>query len=354
VPSLTCFKSIAFPAKFLCVAALVIALNAGCATYAAAATILKFGYNLSASSQQGEAEKVFAAEIAAHTGGRYVIENYPNAMLGGSIAMMKDVQLGALDLAFIAGAALSNLSPETGVFNIPFLFRNADEARAVLDGPIGNDYLRKLDQTGLYALAWCENGVRHVTNSKKPIRTPDDFIGLKLRLPQSEVMTTGFKALGADVQKIPFNQTYNALRSGSVDGEENPIGTILSGKFYEVQTYLTLTGHIYDPGVILMSKDAFEALSDADKQVFIEAAKSAARESRKVASELDKTGVAALKAHGMSVIEGIDKDAFAKRISAASLAFEQQFGPEVVERIKKAAAQADTMAIKAELGQVSP
>lgn len=191
----------------------------------ATAKTLRFGYILSPSSQLGEGEKVFAAAIAARTAGRYTIENYPNAMLGGEVAMMKDVELGALDMAFITGAPLSKVLPASGVFNIPFLFHDAEEARAVLDGPIGDDYLKKFATVGVVALAWGENGMRHITNSKRPIEAPADLEGLKLRLPQSDVMTEGFKALGADVRQTPFPQVYGALRSGSVDGEENPIAT---------------------------------------------------------------------------------------------------------------------------------
>ena len=199
----------------------------------------------------------------------------------------------------------------------------------------------KFNRTGLYALAWGENGMRHITNSKRPIRTPEDLAGLKLRLPQSDVMTAGFKALGADVQQIPFPRVYGALRGGGIDAEENPIATILSTKFYEVQTYLTLTGHVYDPAVIIMSADAFDALSDADRLAFKEAAKLAGQQSRKIASEVERTGVAALKLNGMSVIENVDKLAFAERVSNAAPAFEKEFGRDVIEKIKNAAATAN-------------
>jgi TRAP-type transport system periplasmic protein len=345
------FKSFPSPAQVFRAALLAMAFCAGCTGHAAAAKILKFGYILSPGSQLGEGEKVFAAEVAARTGGRYVIEDYPNAMLGGEVAMMNDVRLGALDLAFITGAPLPKILPEAGVFNIPFLFRDADEARAVLDGPIGEDYLKKFDKLGVSALAWGENGMRHITNSKHPIRTPEDLDGLKLRLPQSDVMTAGFKALGADVQQIPFPQVYGALRGGSVDAEENPIATIISTRFYEVQTYLTLTGHVYDPAIIMMSEDAYNTLSDADKLAFKEAAKLAAAQSRKVASEMEKTGVAALKADGMAVIEVVDKAQFAKRVSEASVSFEKEFGRDVIERIKSAATAASGQTGKTEPNQ---
>lgn len=348
--SLARYKSRLFPAGLFCAAALA-AIGIGCVGHAAAPKILKFGYILSPSSQLGKGEQVFAAEVTARTGGRYIIENYPDSMLGGEIAMIDDVKLGALDLAFITGAPLSKLLPEAGVFNIPFLFRDAEQARSVLDGPIGESFLQKLDQTGLTALAWGENGMRHITNSKRPVRTPDDLAGLRLRLPQSDVMTAGFTALGAEVEQIPFPDVYSALRSGRVDAEENPIATILSAKFFEVQTYLTLTGHIYDPAVIMISNDAFAALSDADKRIFEEAAKLAAKESRDVNSEAERTGVTALKAKGMDVIEVVDKTAFANRVSVASPAFEKEFGRDLIERIKNAAVAASPQTAKIPIGQ---
>ncbi len=303
----------------------------------ASSKILRFGYILPPASQLGAGEKVFAAEVAARTGGRYTIEDYPNAMLGGEVAMMNDVQLGALDLAFITGAQLPNLLPEAGVFNIPFLFRNAQEARSVLNGPIGVEYLEKLDKTGLVALAWGENGMHHLTNSRLPIHAPDDIAGLRLGLPQSDVMEAGFDALHAKVVRIPFPQLYGALRSGQVDAQENPVATILAGKFYEVQTYLTLTGHAYDPAVIIMSADAYAALSDSDKSAFAEAARAAAQASRKLASESEKTGIAALRANGMTVIESVDRSAFAEEVAKASPIFDRKFGHEVIQRIRHAA-----------------
>src|ERR1700693_3762087 len=234
---------------------------------------LKLGYILSAHSQLGAGAAVFADEIAKRTEGRYRIEQYPNSALGGELEMLKAVQLGTVDLAFITGAPLPNYMPDIGVFNIPFLFRDLTHAHAALDGPIGQSYLAKFREKGLVALAWGENGMRHITNSKREIRSPEDLKGLKLRLPQSEVMLVGFKALGADASPLPFPQLYGALQSGQFDGQENPIAPIQSSKFNQVQKYLTLTGHVYDPAILFMSIDDFDALSAEDKQSFIEAAK---------------------------------------------------------------------------------
>src|SRR5580704_595955 len=255
---------------------------------------LKLGYILSAHSQLGAGAAVFADEIAKRTEGRYRVEQYPNSALGGEVEMLKAVQLGTVDLAFITGAPLPNFMPDIGVFNIPFLFRDVAHAHAVLDGPIGQSYLDKFREKGLVALAWGENGMRHITNSKHEIRSPEDLKGLKLRLPQSDVMLAGFKALGADVKPLAFPQLYGALQSDQFDGQENPIATIQSSKFYQVQKYLTLTGHVYDPAILFISIDDFDELSDDDKRSFRAAAKLAGDASRQFAAAAEAKGVTEL------------------------------------------------------------
>jgi TRAP-type transport system periplasmic protein len=192
------------------------------------ARTLKIGYILSTDSQLGAGAKAFVDELEKRTKGLIKVEQFPNSALGGEVEMLKGVQLGTVDLAFITGAPLPNILPEVGAFNIPFLFRDAAHAHAALDGPLGQDYLQKFRTKDLVALAWGENGMRHITNSKRAVRTAEDLKGLKLRLPQSEVMLAGFKALGADVAPLAFPQLYGALQSGQFDGQENPIATILA------------------------------------------------------------------------------------------------------------------------------
>jgi tripartite ATP-independent transporter DctP family solute receptor len=296
---------------------------------------LKFGYILSPNSQLGAGGAVFADEIAKRTNGRYKIEQYPNSALGGEVEMLKSVQLGTVDLAFITGAPLPNFLPEVGVFNIPFLFRDLTHAHAVLDGPIGQSNLERFRGKELVALAWGENGMRHITNSKREIRTPEDLRGLKLRLPQSDVMLVGFKALGADVSPLPFPELYGALQSGRFDGQENPIATIQSSKFNQVQKYLTLTGHVYDPAIIFISVDIFEALSVEDKKAFVEAARLAGDASRKFAAAAEAKGVAELLQAGMKVVTKVDRTEFATAMAAANQEFDRRFGNILIEQIRQ-------------------
>jgi tripartite ATP-independent transporter DctP family solute receptor len=297
--------------------------------------VLKLGYILSTDSQLGDGGRVFADEIAKRTQGRYRVEQYPNSALGGELEMLKAVQLGTVDLAFITGAPLPNVLPDIGVFNIPFLFRDLAHAHAVLDGPIGQSYLEKFREKKLVALAWGENGMRHITNSKHEIRSPEDLKGLKLRLPQSDVMIAGFKALGADVSPLAFPQLYGALQSGQFDGQENPIATIQSSKFYQVQKYLTLTGHVYDPAILFISADDFDELSADDRRSFTEAAKLAGDASRQFAAAAEAKGVTELAQAGMQVIKDVDRSKFAAEMASATPDFDRRFGSELISKIRE-------------------
>jgi TRAP-type transport system periplasmic protein len=300
------------------------------------ARTLKIGYILSTDSQLGAGAKAFVDELEKRTKGLIKVEQFPNSALGGEVEMLKGVQLGTVDLAFITGAPLPNILPEVGAFNIPFLFRDAAHAHAALDGPLGQDYLQKFRTKDLVALAWGENGMRHITNSKRAVRTAEDLKGLKLRLPQSEVMLAGFKALGADVAPLAFPQLYGALQSGQFDGQENPIATILASKFAQVQKYLTVSGHVYDPAVIVMSVDAFEELDEGAKEAVFAAAKLGAQASRAYAAEAQAKGVAALAQAGMEVTAEIDKAKFAAAMAGAVPEFEKRFGVEVIGKLRNA------------------
>lgn len=298
---------------------------------------LRMGYLLPTESQLGAGAAAMAEEVSRRTGGRIVIQQFPDSVLGGEVEMLKGVQLGTIDLAFITGAPLPNILPDAGIFNIPFLFSSPAHAHAVLDGPTGDSYLRLLSGKNLVALAWGENGLRHITNSKRPIASPDDIRGLKLRLPQSPVMLIGFRALGADANPLPFPQVYGALQAGVFDGQENPIATITSAKFAQVQKFLTLSGHVYDPALIVMSSDANDDLSAEDRAIILAAAKTGARASRAFAAAAETTGVVALKQAGMQVLPSIDRARFSAAMASANPEFEKLFDRQRIEQIRHAA-----------------
>jgi tripartite ATP-independent transporter DctP family solute receptor len=284
-------------------------------------------------SQLGEGATVFADEVAKRTGGKITLEQMPNSTMGGELEMLKGLQQGTVDMAFITGAPLPNILPEAGVFNIPFIFRDLAHAHAVLDSPFGQAYLEKFKQKNVIALAWGENGMRHITNSKRPIQTPEDLKGLKLRLPQSDVMMIGFKAMGADVQTLAFPLVYNALQSGLFDGQENPIATILSSKFGQVQKYLTLSGHVYDPAVFLVSKDVWGDLTKAEQEILVKSAQLGAAASRRYAFEAQQKGVDFLRQQGVEIVDSVDRASFVAALQSAQPQYEKMFGRDVLEEI---------------------
>jgi tripartite ATP-independent transporter DctP family solute receptor len=298
---------------------------------------LRIGYILPRQSQLGAGATAFADEIGRRTGGRIAIQQFPDSSLGGDVELLKGLQLGSIDLAFVTGMGLPSVLPEAGVLNIPFLFKNIAQAHAVLDGPIGESFGARFAAKDLVMLGWGENGLRHMTNAKRPIAAPDDLKGLRMRVPQSEVLLAGFQALGVDAASLPFPQLFEALRAGKFDGQENPIATIQAAKFDQVQKFLTLSGHAYDPAVFLMSPDAHDELSAEDKALFVAAAKLGGISSRKFAADAEVAGVAALQQAGMTVQSSIDRARFASAMAAANPEFEKRFGRELIERIKQTA-----------------
>lgn len=301
---------------------------------AQAARTLRMGYLFAKDSQLGAGVTAMAAEVAKRTNGKINIQHFPDASLGGDVEMLKGVQLGSIDLAFVTGAGLPSILPETDVMHIPFLFRSTAHAHAAFDGAPGQAMLKRIASKDMVPLAWGENGMRHMTNSRHPIAGPDDLKGLKMRLPQSEVMVLGFQALGAQAAMLPFPQLYEALQRDQFDGEENPIATIQAAKFAKVQKYLTLSGHVYDPAIIVMSPDTYAELSAEDKAAFADAAKLGAKASRDFAAQAEKSGVSALQQDGMQVIAQVDRDAFVKAMEAAMPEYQKQFGKAAIEQFR--------------------
>ncbi|HUI96740.1 MAG TPA: DctP family TRAP transporter solute-binding subunit [Xanthobacteraceae bacterium] len=314
-------------------AAALLAVALG-APAAAQEHVLRIGFLFTKDSQLGAGAKRMAAEVAKQTGGRYRIEMYPNAAAGGEVEMIRDVQLGHLDIGFITNAPFSGIIPEMGIFDVAFLFRDAEHAHHTLDGPIGDEYLAKFKGYRMVGLAWGENGMRHITNSKRPIDRPEDLNGLKMRVPQSPVMIAAFKALGADAQPLAFPALYGALQTRQFDGEENPLAVIIATHFERVQKYLTLSGHVYSWAAIVMSPQAWEALSEEDQRIFVAAAKAGGAESRVAAAKAEAEGVDMLKKTGMQVVTSVDRAAFEKAAQPASAEAAKQFGEKTIERIR--------------------
>ena len=306
----------------------------GLAAPVQAQTVLKFGSAVSKDSHYGVASAVFCAEIEKNTSNRYKCQEFPNGSLGGEREMIEAVQLGTLDLVVTSSGPLGNFVPEVKIFDIPFLFRDYDHARKVLDGKIGQDILKKFESKGLVGLVWGENGFRHMTNSKRPIKTPDDAAGLKMRTMENKVHMEGYKAFGILPTPMSFTELFTALQQGTVDGQENPIPVILAAKFSQVQKYLSLTGHVYSPAPIIMNPGGFGKLSADDKKVFLAAAKSGAAAMRKRVNDDEARGLDILRKEGVEVTEKDDGASFRKAIAPAYAGYAKEFGADNIRAIQ--------------------
>ena len=303
-------------------------------SFAAGPMVLKMNISLARDSSYGVAVDTFAREVEQRTHGRYQVQNFYSGALGAERESIEALQLGTLDLTMTSTGPVPNFVPQIAILDIPFLFRDTAHARAVLDGPIGQAMLKDFEPKGIEALAWGENGFRNMTNNRHPIRTPADLDGLKMRTMENPVHIEAYRALGIIPTPMAFTEVFTALQQGTVDGQENPLSVIMAAKLYEVQKYLTLTGHVYSPALILMSKAKWDALSTADQQAFHEAAKAAVRANRERIDADEKKAVAFLRAHGMQVVEHVDKAAFQAALAPTYADFAKKFGQANIDRIR--------------------
>jgi len=297
-------------------------------------TTLKMNISVAQNSHYGVAIDTFAREVDKRTGGRYKIQNFYAGALGAERESIEGIQLGTLDLTMTSTGPVPNFVPEVAILDIPFLFRDYAHARAVLDGPIGQDLLTKFDAKGIKALAWGENGFRHMTNNRHPVNTPDDLKGLKMRTMENPIHIEAYRQFGILPTPMAFTEVFTALQQGTVDGQENPLSVITAAKFEQVQKYLSLTGHVYSPALILMSKAQWDKLSPADKQAFAEAAKEAVKANRARIDDDERRAVGDLRAKGMAVVDTLDKTKFQTALTPVYNDFSKRFGQENIDKIK--------------------
>jgi tripartite ATP-independent transporter DctP family solute receptor len=322
--------------KFLRSAALAATLGALALPASAQTTPVRMRISIAVpmNSIQGTAIETFAQEVDKRSNGRYKVQTFAGGSLGGEREATEAVQIGTLDLTFTSTGPIPNFVPDVKILDIPFLLRDSAHARAVLDGPIGQELLGKFEARGFKALAWGENGFRHMTNNKRPVNSPDDLKGLKIRTMENPIHIQAYKGFGLLPTPMAFPELFGALQQGVVDGQESPLPIITASKFDQVQKHLSLTGHVYSPCVFLMNKAAFDKLPAADQQIFIAAAQAGAKANRARVDAEEKTAVAELRSKGVQVVENIDKTRFQAALAPVYASFEKEFGKPALDRIR--------------------
>ena len=280
--------------------ALAVALAAVVASTGAFAQMkLTLGHNAAPGNPKHEASVRFAEIVKAKSGGRIDVQVSPSAQLGDDAAMVTALRTGAMDISANSQGAISAAVPEYAAFGMPFLFPSLPQAWKVLDGPVGKELADKSAEKGLVVLGYWDNGIRHMSNNKKPLTKPEDLKGMKMRTPPDAVTVDIMQALGAEAQQIKFSELYVALQQGVVDGQENPLMNVHSSKLYEVQKFISYTAHKYELTPFVMSKRTMDRLSEADRKIIREAAAEATQFNRKMSLEADQRLEADLKSKGI-------------------------------------------------------
>jgi len=245
----------------------------------------------------------FAELVAAKSGGKMKLNLFPGGVLGSDAASVSALQGGTIEIVVLNSGILASQVKDFAIYDFPFLFANAKEADAVVDGPFGQKLHAKLQEKGMVGLAYWELGFRQMTNSKRPLNKVEDIAGLKLRVIPNTINIDWVKALDGNPTPLAFTELYSALEQKAVDGQENPLSVILANKFFEVQKYLAITNHQYNPQSVIFSKKVWDTLNAAEKKVLQDAANEAAKYERQVSRDADAGTLDQLKKAGMQVSE---------------------------------------------------
>jgi tripartite ATP-independent transporter DctP family solute receptor len=270
----------------------------------------------------------FKEEVEKATDGKVTIEIHPNAELGGEREMIEAVQFGTLDMLFTSSGPVGNFASKSNAFDFPFLFRDKEHAYKVLDGELGDEVAAQLEGVGIKLLAWGENGFRNITNSRNPIIKPEDLEGIVIRTMENKVHLASFQAFGAEPTPMSFAELFTALQQKVVDAQENPLSVIVPNKFYEVQKYLTLSGHFYSPAPFLMSLDKFNSFSPELQKIIQDASIVARDYERDFIAKKNDEYIQTAKDNGMEIVtrEEYDYEAFLEAAQPVYKQYEAEYG----------------------------
>lgn len=294
--------------------------------------VLKLGHAVAPEHPYHLGAVKYSELVAQRTNNKVKIDVYPSTQLGNERDMVEGLQLGTIDLVVTSTGPLGGFVPKMFVVDLPFLFRDREHAYKVLDGPIGRDLLDAFSARGIKGLAFWENGFRQITNNVRPIERPEDLKGIKIRTMENKVHLASFKAFGASPTPMAWSEVYTALQQKTIDAQENPVAIIYHQKIFEVQKYLTLTGHFYSPTPLLMSLKAFDSLPKDTQKIMLDTAIECATYERNLLRDSEAKQISEVKAKGMQVTTP-NKKPFQDAAAPVYKEFEAQFGKETIDKI---------------------
>ncbi|RUT35099.1 TRAP transporter substrate-binding protein [Arsenicitalea aurantiaca] len=289
----------------------------------------------------GDGVRAMQACLDERTGGALKLNAFWGNALGGDLQATQSLRSGTLEMVITSSSPLVGIVPALGVFDLPFLFSNEQEADAILDGEFGDYIAGLLPEFGLVNLAYWENGFRNLTNSRGPVEKWEDFEGLKVRVMQNNIFLDTFANMGANATPMAFGEVFSALETRAIDAQENPFVTIDTSQFYEVQDYLSVTNHAYTPFMVLFSKPIWDTLSEDEQTAMSDCAVVGRDAQRAAGRALASESLARVREAGMQINE-ISPEEQARMVEKAQVVYErhaEEIGVEVVERMQAALAE---------------
>ena len=318
---------------------LMLFMLAACFGAAQAADKIRAAGNFAVEHSSSKAMEIFKSDLAKLTANQLQVDLFPAMQLGGAKENVDGVRAGTIFMTWVGTAFLSGVVPEMEAVSLPFVFKDRDAAFRAVDGNVGKLLDQRLGEKGFVSLGWMELGSRHATNSKRPIKTLDDFKGLKVRMQPNETHLATFRALGANPVAMDVKELYSALQQGVVDGQENPYSIILANRYFEVQKYVSDTGHFFDFINIVANKRQFEGMKPAYQKAIRQAMSSAIAAQRKTAREGDAAALAELRRQGMQFdpVSPALREAMRKATAGVVDNVKKRVGAPLVEAVLKEA-----------------
>lgn len=313
--------------------ALSVVMSAGLTFAASAETIIKVGHGAAEAFHMHRALLKFEELVEAGSNGEIDVQIFPSSQMGPDRELIEGVQTGVLEMAIPPSSFFAGWDPAFAVIELPYMYASKEIAFDVLDGDAGEAMLARVENQGLVGLGWLELGVRNVTNNVRPVATPEDLEGVKLRTMKVPAHVATFETLGANPTPMNFGEVYSALQQGVIDGQENPLAIITSQRFYEVQKYLSTTGHLFAVYMPVMSQFFFESLSPEHQQLVKDSmAKARAYQAELIAAE-DAEQLEQIRTAGVEVLEltAEQRQAFADKTESVRLQYRDEVGAEVYD-----------------------
>ena len=304
---------------------------------AAAQTRLRLAHTLQPSHSWNVAAEGFAREVNERSQGRLAVQVFPGGQLGAGRQVLEGLQTGTVEMTIVGSSDLNSFEAKFGIVEMPYAWLSREQAFSALEGPLGEALSTLIAARGMINLGLWENGLRHVTNRRQPINQPADLRGLKIRTPPDRVRVDTFRALGAEPAPLAFGELYSALQQGLFDAQENPLSIVYTSSFFEVQRYMSLTGHVWGGAHLLASKRVYDRIAAPDRALLGELGRKWGVEQRKMIQDSDDEFARQLREKGMLFNE-VDKPAFQRAVQPVWQQYDGVFGPEIMGLYRRAVA----------------